>query len=161
MTTPPSDFPVQNSSDAHLNDYPQQANNQTPQSTSTSPHQANTQAYLSSYNPSAPYTSIKKQSSEPNFFKALFDFSFSHFITVKFAKVLYVLSMVFAALFILGIFFTMISESGFIYGFLGLMILVPIGIFGVICARLYLEVAVALIRVAENSSHIREILRSK
>lgn len=97
------------------------------------------------------------------FFKALFDLSFHNFITVKFAKLIYLiwilgiaLSIVIAAISVLGLYIS--EDSGGIGFIMALVVLVVgsiAGLIQLILVRLGIEIAVSLIRTAENTSHLR------
>ncbi|WP_062948183.1 DUF4282 domain-containing protein [Brachybacterium sp. sponge] len=108
---------------------------------------------------------------EAGFFKALFDFKFEHFITVKFSSFLYVIAFVVAALMWLmsiinGIFLgiawgsmnSFYGEGGFNAFPLILSILfgwIP-SVIALIAMRLGLEFAVATVRTAQNTGRIAE-----
>lgn len=101
------------------------------------------------------------------FFAALFDFSFSHFITLKFAKLIYILAVALNAVFM---FFVVIGASTFVfddyYGFFsGLLIFIfaiiaaaVSALLNVIFLRIGLELAVSVIRLAQNSTEIKNKL---
>ena len=93
------------------------------------------------------------QPNQAGFFAALFDFSFSQFIIPKIASVVYIIALVAGALSglipALGAF-----ELSFGAGLASLVGLV-IGFFlYAIGARIILEAAVALIRIAQNTTDI-------
>jgi hypothetical protein len=108
---------------------------------------------------------------EAGFFKALFDFRFEHFITVKFSSFLYILAFVVAALMWLsnilwaivfgaawGNMNSFYGEGGFNAVPLVLAILfgwIP-SVIALIAMRLGLEFAVATVRTAQNTSRIAE-----
>ena len=98
-------------------------------------------------------------SKDSRFFAALFDFSFSRFITPKVVGLLYVLVMLFAGVILLGI-----ISSGFNNGFLsglGSLIVAPIvALTYLLFARLSLEALVAGIKTAENTSEMKQYLKS-
>ncbi|GAB3693236.1 DUF4282 domain-containing protein [Corynebacterium nasicanis] len=88
-----------------------------------------------------------------NFFAALLDLSFSQFITVKFAKYLYLLAIILHVLVVLFVAAgTSVREGSFLV-FLGTLIggslLALLSLIGV---RLGLELAVAIIRTAQNTA---------
>ena len=108
---------------------------------------------------------------EAGFFKALFDFRFEHFITVKFSSFLYIIAFVVAALMWLcnivsGIMF------GFMWGSMNsyfgepsfspvpLILSILFGwipsVIALIAMRLGLEFAVATVRTAQNTGRIAE-----
>jgi hypothetical protein len=89
------------------------------------------------------------------FFGALFDFSFTSFVTVKIIKVLYVLITVLVALSWLGYAgFAFVASPG-----LGIVVLIFGAVFGVIVLafwRLVLESFVVVFRIAEDLRAVRE-----
>ncbi|MFD4008866.1 DUF4282 domain-containing protein [Brachybacterium paraconglomeratum] len=108
---------------------------------------------------------------EAGFFKALFDFKFEHFITVKFSSFLYVIAFVVAALMWLmsivnGIFLglawgsmnSFYGEGGF--NAFPLIVSILFGwipsVIALIAMRLGLEFAVATVRTAQNTGRIAE-----
>ena len=108
---------------------------------------------------------------EAGFFKALFDFKFEHFITVKFSSFLYVIAFVVAALMWLSN-----IVSGIMFGFawgsmnsyfgepsfspVPLILSILFGwipsVIALIAMRLGLEFAVATVRTAQNTGRIAE-----
>ncbi|MDY3127143.1 MAG: DUF4282 domain-containing protein [Corynebacterium sp.] len=97
---------------------------------------------------------------EPGFFAALFDLSFSHFITVKFAKYIYTIMLVLYAVLAVGVFITTAADS-FLTALAALIIMAIFGLFFAISLRLWLESAVAWIRTAENTTQIRNHLTGR
>ncbi|OFT55952.1 hypothetical protein HMPREF3159_09745 [Brachybacterium sp. HMSC06H03] len=108
---------------------------------------------------------------EAGFFKALFDFKFEHFITVKFSSFLYVIAFVVAAVMWLmsivnGIFLglawgsmnSFYGEGGF--NAFPLIVSILFGwipsVIALIAMRLGLEFAVATVRTAQNTGRIAE-----
>ncbi|MCT1775122.1 DUF4282 domain-containing protein [Brachybacterium sp. p3-SID957] len=108
---------------------------------------------------------------EAGFFKALFDFKFEHFITVKFSSFLYVIAFVVAALMWLmsivnGIFLglawgsmnSFYGEGGF--NAFPLIVSILFGwipsVIALIAMRLGLEFTVATVRTAQNTGRIAE-----
>jgi signal transduction histidine kinase len=89
---------------------------------------------------------------ERGFFKSLFDFSFSSFITVRLIKVIYALFIAGSALFALA-FVASAFRASALFGLFMLLIVAPVlFFFYVIIARVYLELVVAIFRIAENTS---------
>jgi hypothetical protein len=84
------------------------------------------------------------------FLQTLFDFSFTHFFTPKIIKLLYGLSIFFAGLIgILFIIFGFSASTGF--GIFALLIGAPlIFLLAVICSRIYLELMIAVFRIADS-----------
>jgi len=93
--------------------------------------------------------------SSESFFKALLDLSFSQFITVKFAKYIYILAIVLHVLTVLFLAVTVSVAADSFFAFLGTLILgAIIALFSLISVRLGLELSVSIIRTAQNSTHI-------
>lgn len=95
------------------------------------------------------------------FFQALFDLKFQHFITIRLAGVLYALALggMAVILFIWGL-------AGFVGGFwqgvVQLFFLAPLGfLLYAIGLRILLEGVVALVRVAENTGLTVEEMRKE
>lgn len=121
--------------------------------------------------PSGGGTSGDGRFGEAGFFKALFDFRFEHFITVKFSSFLYVIAFVVAALMWLSN-----IVSGIMFGFawgsmnsyfgepsfspVPLILSILFGwipsVIALIAMRLGLEFAVATVRTAQNTGRIAE-----
>ena len=88
-----------------------------------------------------------------SFFGALFDFSFSSFVTTRIIKLLYILSIVVIGLVALGIFFGLLSRGG--GGIVAAVILAPLFfLLYTIFARVWLEFIIVVFRIAEYSSEI-------
>lgn len=85
---------------------------------------------------------------------ALFDFSFSSFVTTKIVKVLYILGVALSA-FIALIILVGGLASGSVFKALGGIILAPIAflIYVLVC-RIWLELVVVVFRIAENTAVI-------
>ena len=90
-----------------------------------------------------------------NFLNALFDFSFSEFITIKIIKVLYGIGVAGAAIGALMFIIKGFSASagqGILF-----LILSPIIFFlYVVLARVWLEIVIVLFRIAENVGEIAD-----
>ncbi len=86
-----------------------------------------------------------------SFFSALFDFSFREFITPKIVSVIFILLTVMAAISALGTFVALLAGPGFFIAIIGAPI---VFIISVILNRVGLEIAVALFRIAQNTSEI-------
>jgi Domain of unknown function (DUF4282) len=109
---------------------------------------------------------------EAGFFRALFDFSFTHFITVKFSAFLYVVAILVALLmWLLQILFSLSfgallgsASSGFYgessFNAVPLILAIVFGwipsVIALIAMRLGLEFSVATIRTAQNTTKIAE-----
>ena len=88
------------------------------------------------------------------FFGALFDFTFSDFVTTKIVKVLYVLWIIAA---VVGALFAIVAAFGLSawLGLLMLIVLAPLGfVIAVIYGRVCLEIIIVIFRIAENTSDI-------
>lgn len=99
--------------------------------------------------------------SNDSFFKALFDLSFTRYVTPSVAKVLYLLLMIVVGLFtLLGLFGVLIgsfSEDGSpILLLIGLPLIVVGAVAMLAMYRVYLEVAVSLIRTSQSVQSIDE-----
>lgn len=86
-----------------------------------------------------------------SFFGALFDFSFREFITPKIVSVIFVLLTVLSAVYALAAFVALLAGPGF---FIAIIVAPVIFIISVILNRVGLEIAVALFRIAQNTSDI-------
>ena len=101
------------------------------------------------------------------FFQALFDFSFSRFITIDFAKVIYAIFLGLIALaWAAGLIASLIGFSeGVGEGFLGLIVYLIVGtalaLFATVGARLSLEFYVATVKTAQNTSKLVEFEQDK
>ena len=101
------------------------------------------------------------------FFQALFDFSFSRFITIDFAKVIYAIFLGLIALaWAGGLIASLIGFSeGVGEGFLGLIVYLIMGtalaLFATVGARLSLEFYVATVKTAQNTSQLVELEQDK
>jgi hypothetical protein len=90
---------------------------------------------------------------ESGFLEALFDFTFSQFVTVKVVRVLYVIMLIVAVFAAVVIVFSLFSE-GLLFGLFSIL-LAPLGFLVVmLVARVWLEMLVVLFRVAD---YLREI----
>ena len=95
-------------------------------------------------------------SNEKGFFKALFDISFSAFIVTKLIKVIYVLSIIFAAITALVILIGGAQEGG------GTAVLALIGspivfFLYVIFARIWCEMIIVIFRIADHTGRLVEM----
>lgn len=101
------------------------------------------------------------------FFGALFDANFDNFISVKFAKVIYILALIFSGLFV---FFVWIlpALAALMDGRFGMFMTIllfgwipagAIALAQLVTTRLFLEFVVALVKTSENTSKIAENTR--
>lgn len=96
-------------------------------------------------------------SDKPPFFEALFDLSFSSFITTRVIKVLYVLAMILAAIASLGVIIAGFS-NGFLAGLGGLLFGGLLFLVYVLAARVSLELIMIIFQIHED---VASIARSK
>jgi len=90
---------------------------------------------------------------QKGFFGALFDFSFTEFVTTRIIKVLFAIAIIGSA--IMAIFYIAASFSASTgLGILILLLSPVIFILYVILARVWLEVIIVLFRIAEHVSEI-------
>lgn len=90
------------------------------------------------------------------FFKSLFDFSFSSFITTRVIKILYILFVIGAVITALGIIIAGFTR-GPGNGLFNLIIVGPlVFLLWVIGARVYLEIILVIFRIGEDLSEIRK-----
>ena len=91
-----------------------------------------------------------ENSSEKPPFSAIFDFSFTEFISIELIRVLYVFAFIVAGLTMAGTILAGFSNS-FWWG-LGSIIMAPIVFFTIVFfARISLETMIVLFRIAENT----------
>lgn len=108
------------------------------------------------YQPQPGYSAAPRQGNPDaaGFFKALFDFSFKSFVTIKFAAIIYGIALVLIAVAtLIGIilaFITMVQEP--VVGFLTLLVVIVLAPFYLIVVRISLEFYVAMIRTSQNTA---------
>jgi Domain of unknown function (DUF4282) len=106
--------------------------------------------------PQARRSATRQAAGERNFFAALFDFTFTSFITTKIIKVLYVLVMIMIGLSALLFTFDAFKLNA-TFGLLTLVIGDPLFIIVVLALwRLYLEFYIVVFRIAEDIRALRE-----
>ena len=87
-----------------------------------------------------------------SFFRALFDFSFSEFVTTKIIKFLYVVTIILAALVWVGFLIAMFASDSGIWGILAGIIGAPIGFFlQVVFTRVGYEILMVVFGIAEHT----------
>ena len=101
---------------------------------------------------------------DKGFFGALFDMSFSEFVTIKFIRILYIiLLLIIAIAFVLAIiagFVSMFTNS--FWSGLWQILLAPVGaIISVVLTRIWLEVLVVVFRIAENTTDLVEMKKQQ
>ena len=89
------------------------------------------------------------------FLGSVFDFSFTHFVTTKIIKVIFIILMVFAGLAALA-FMAMGFKQGTGMGFIFLLLAPVIFFIYVLFARIWCEIIIVLFRIAENTGRIPE-----
>ncbi len=95
------------------------------------------------------------------FFGALFDVSFTSFVTTKIIKVIYVITLVLIGLGALGFTIAAFSQSA-AGGLFVLLIAAPlVGLLYVIYARVLLEIVIAIFRIMENTGEQVALLRAQ
>jgi hypothetical protein len=85
-----------------------------------------------------------------SFFRALFDFSFSEFVTPKIIKILYVIALILVGLASLGFMIAMFSQGGG-WILLGLLFAPIMFVLYVIFVRVGYEILIVLFQIAENT----------
>jgi uncharacterized membrane protein len=102
---------------------------------------------------------------DKGFFGALFDMSFSEFVTTKLVKLLYILLLIAIAIgLVVGLItslVSMFSRGGFLAGLMGL-IFTPIGaLIWIIMARVWMELIIVVFRIAENTTDLVEMKKQQ
>ena len=96
---------------------------------------------------------------EKGFFGALFDLSFSSFVTTKIIKVLYVLAIVIAGIIALAYTIAAFAADP-VLGLLTLVILAPLGfLLYVIYTRVFLELIIVIFRILETNTELVHLQR--
>lgn len=105
--------------------------------------------------PGAPMPTAAPPVTGAGFFQALFDLSFSEFITTRIIKVLYVLAIIGVGLFSLAIFlsFARAGVGGLI---IGLIVAPLVFLLYVIFARVWLELVMIIFRIADYTRQIAQ-----
>ncbi|NIV40184.1 MAG: DUF4282 domain-containing protein [Anaerolineae bacterium] len=101
---------------------------------------------------------------DKGFFGALFDLSFSEFVTIKFIRILYIIFLMLIAIgFIFGIiggFVSMFTDS--FWSGLWKIIVAPIGaLISIVLTRIWLEVLAVVFRIAENTTDLVELKKQE
>jgi len=99
-----------------------------------------------------------------DFFGALFDMSFSEFITTKLVKVLYILLLCLIGIGLVVAAFsglaTMFRRGGFLAGLVMVIAAPVVALVYVIVVRMWMEMTIVLFRIAENTAEIAKNSRS-
>lgn len=94
---------------------------------------------------------------DSSFLEALFDFSFSQFVTVYLVRVLYVLAVIVGVLGAVAIVVSLFSQ-GLLFGIFSIL-LAPLGfLVFIVVARAWLEFLVVIFRIAD---HVRVLAEDK
>ena len=95
---------------------------------------------------------------DKGFFGSLFDFSFDNFIATKLVKFLYVLTLILlsvaAIIYLIAGLVALGNGSG--YGLLLIVLAPVVWLFGLVVARLYLELVIVMFKISEDIKDIRD-----
>ncbi|WP_029089974.1 DUF4282 domain-containing protein [Brevibacterium album] len=125
---------------------------------------------------SAQPAAASRPAAEPGFLRALFDLKFESFVTIRFAAVIYVLSIIVAALGYIGLVITSIGMaatgsalSSYAYGYssgmgaMGVLMVVAAILLGwipsliqIVFTRVLIEFVVANVRTAQNTRKLAQ-----
>ncbi len=94
------------------------------------------------------------------FLAALFDLSFSDFITVKIIKILFLIAIVLSAFAALAVVIAGIA-GGVATGLVALIVSPFVFLLNVLWARIYLELIMVAFRIAENTQKMADAKKSK
>ena len=93
------------------------------------------------------------QNSEKTFLAALFDFSLTTFVALRFLKVIYIIVTVLIAIAMVGVFIGLVSEGT--PGIIAAIILVPLtALVYLIVVRVSIEIIAVLFRIGESTAAI-------
>lgn len=90
---------------------------------------------------------------DKSFFGALFDLSFTSFVTTKIIKVLFILAMVLVGIWSLAVLFSGIAQGGGA-AVLALVLSPVMFLFGIVYARVLLEFIAVVFRIADHTATI-------
>ena len=101
---------------------------------------------------------------DKGFFGALFDLSFSEFVTIKFIRILYIIFLMLIAIgfifALIGGFVSMFTDS--FWSGLWKIIVAPIGaLISIVLTRIWLEVLAVVFRIAENTTDLVELKKQE
>lgn len=97
-----------------------------------------------------------------SFFGDLLDTSFSHFVTLRLVKVLYILAMAVLAIGGVVFFISGLLAADSFFGGLSVLILTPIiGFAFWLAVRIWLEIVVVMFRIGETATEVRDLLASR
>jgi hypothetical protein len=101
---------------------------------------------------------------DKGFFGALFDLSFSEFVTIRFIRILYIIFIFLIAIgFIFGLIGGVVSMfSDSFWSGLWKIIVAPIGaVISLVLTRIWLEILVVVFRIAENTTDLVELKKQQ
>lgn len=110
--------------------------------------------------PTQPQFAAPSSAEMKGFMGSLFDLSFSHFITTKLVKILFILGLIGTAFYCLFFIVTLFTQSA-IAGVVGLILSPLIALFGVIYLRVLMEMLIVIFRAAEHLAELVELTRQK
>jgi hypothetical protein len=101
---------------------------------------------------------------DKGFLGALFDLSFSEFVTIKFIRILYIIFLMLIAIgfifALIGGFVSMFTDS--FWSGLWKIIVAPIGaLISIVLTRIWLEVLAVVFRIAENTTDLVELKKQE
>ncbi|MBX3357009.1 MAG: DUF4282 domain-containing protein [Phycisphaeraceae bacterium] len=100
-------------------------------------------------------------SNRPSGFSALLDFSFTHFITISFIKVIYLIAIVAILIGWLAMIVAGFASGGFLGGIGAIIVGAIVALFNLIMARVWLELIVVIFRIGDNTSTLVEMSRGR
>ena len=92
-------------------------------------------------------------SENQGFIGALFDMSFTQFVTTKLIKLLFMISIGISGLVALGVLFYGLTSGGFM-AVVGIIVAPVLFLLYVLGARIWLELVIVVFRIAENTAEI-------
>lgn len=95
------------------------------------------------------------------FFGALFDFSFSSYITLKFIKLIYVVVTVVIGLMVVIFLITALASGSTGTIVLGIIVAPLFGLFFLIYARIMLEIIAIIFAIGGDTANIRTLMESR
>jgi cellulose synthase/poly-beta-1,6-N-acetylglucosamine synthase-like glycosyltransferase len=100
----------------------------------------------------------QRSPTDKGFFAALFDFSLSAYVTLKFLKLLYVVVVIVVGLTTLAFFVGFLAKGG-AYVVVAIIAVPIVGLVYLILARIYIELVSVIFRIAENTTIMASALR--
>lgn len=96
---------------------------------------------------------------EIGFFAALFDFSFSRFVSVSLIRIAYVLALLVGVFIMVATVVMTFFNSGFLAGIFSLVIASVAFIVFAVIARVWLEFVVVIFRIADHTKKMADQIR--